>query len=164
MTVVSFCFVHQFFTVVAFNYQMMYVHFLEIIFTVLKISHIQKLPHFIVLHQISVVRARYKLICFLIVCCMRQFKWNHVKRTNSKWVSFWNTFHQFACSDVHVLNGLVIGVNLNACIHYFLECFGVISVPMTEQHARNVTYLVVNPSKDFLVIASAVKKNNLACT
>ena len=27
----------------------------------------------------------------------------------------------------------------------------------------NIVYLVVNPSEDFLILASAVKKNNLAC-
>jgi hypothetical protein len=35
---------------------------------------------------------------------------------------------------------------------------------MGEKYARNIAYLIVNPSEDFLVVAPAVKKNNLVCT
>lgn len=94
-------------------------HLIETICAVFKIGHIQEFSHFFMLYQIAVVRTRNKYFCFFVIGRMWQFKWSHNKRTNSKRVSFWNAFHQFACSDVHVLNRLIIGVNLNACVQYF---------------------------------------------
>jgi len=34
---------------------------------------------------------------------------------------------------------------------------------MRKKYCINIAYTIVNPSEDFLVVASAVKKNNLAC-